>query len=93
MSLDNPKKASPQDIETTKEDEIWDSFNEPSSDANLEGVFDDVLHKISFEPDLYFLESTETGASVKKRSDNSIIYFTKAPDEIRTLIKARDLSR
>lgn len=82
----------PQETEATNESALWSSLNDKNSSENLSEALFNAMQKINFEPHTYYLESTSTGVSVKNRIDNSILYFTDAPEEVEVLIKAIGLN-
>ena len=88
MSIEKPKQSlSPKEIESINTNEIASSLFETDSDQNLSEVLSSTMDKLLSEPNLYYLEysSKGDGLSIKKRSDDSIIYFTEVPSEINVL--------
>ena len=96
MSIENPeddKKINPAEIETKKEEEIWQSFENEESKENIENVLKSVFEKLILEDYKYYLEETGTGVAVKRVDNNEIIYFTDVEAEIEALYKAEEEGR
>ncbi|KND47645.1 MAG: hypothetical protein AB201_01785 [Parcubacteria bacterium C7867-006] len=91
MSIENPendKKINPAEIETQKEEEIWESFKNTESKENIKNIFESILEKLVMEDYKYYLEETEFGVAVKRTDNNETIYFTDVEAEIETLYEA-----
>ena len=79
-------------IETLYPEELakaTDRFDE----EDLQEVLFEVMEKLAYHPDQYYIQAVRNkeGAysiSVKKKSDNSIIYYTKDMKEIRQIISS-----
>ncbi len=91
MSIENPendKKINPAEIETQKEEEIWQSFEDEESQENIENNFKSTLEKLILEDYKYYLEETNNGVAVKNAINNETIYFTDVEAEMDALYKA-----
>ncbi len=93
MSIENPEKPNSKEIETKKEEEIWNSFEDDESKENVVNIFKDVLKKLVLEDYKYYLEETNGGLAVKKSDNNETIYFTDVEAEIEALYEAEEKGR
>lgn len=56
-------------------------------ERNLHKVFDVAMGKLMNQPEFYYLETIDDSVLIRKRADNSIVYQTGNPVEIKVLKK------
>lgn len=75
-------------IETQSTQEVANRVFDPKSEEGVNEAFKVALGQLA-QPDLFYLEvdAKNTHCIVKRRADNSVVYFTDVPPEIITLRK------
>ena len=83
----------PTEIESMGQDEITEELTDVDSEQGLIANFKKILKEIALGPDLYYLEESNGGVAVRKKSDGTVAYFTDVPFEVDALKGADDLGR
>lgn len=77
-----------KEIESQTPEEIGAKLFDAHSKEGVTEAFKTAIIELS-KPDLYYLEMDDnsTHVSVRKRADNTVVYYTDVPGEIETLKK------